>query len=147
MRNISSRHLTRIETDLLVRRFNFSISSKTLPNIAIIATMKDAVKDLVKEEADTIRVKISRTLQNSKPKDNLSTNERKTLKELQSDTSIVIFPADKGRSTIILNVEDYLGKYMGHINNGLYQLLKKGPCTKIKAKMDIERGSERQQVH
>ena len=35
-------------------------------------------------------------------------DEGKTLKELQSDTSIVILPADKGRSTTILNCEDYL---------------------------------------
>ena len=58
----------------------------------------------------------------------------KLLKELQSDTSIVILPADKGRSTVILNREDYLEKCMDHINNGPYQLLKKDPTTKIKAK-------------
>ena len=57
------------------------------------------------------------------------------MKELQSDTSIVILPADKGRSTVILNREDYLEKCMDHINNGPYQLLKKkNPTTKIKTK-------------
>ena len=60
--------------------------------------------------------------------------ECKTLKELESDTSIVILPADKGRATVILNREDYLEKFMDHMNNGLYQLLKKDPTTKIKAK-------------
>ena len=51
-----------------------------------------------------IRAKVSRTLQNSKPsKDNLSKDERKALKELQPDTSILILPADKGRSNVILN--------------------------------------------
>ena len=78
---------------------------------------------------------ISLTLQNSKPaKDNLSKDERKALKELQSDTSIVILPADKVRSTVILNHEDYLEKCMDHINNGPYQLLNKDPTTKIKTK-------------
>ena len=91
----------------------------------IIATIEDAVKDLEKEEADTICAKVSLTLQNSKPpKDNLSKDERKALKELQSDTSIVIWPADKGRSTVILNREDYLEKYMDHIKNVPYQILK-----------------------
>ena len=56
------------------------------------------------------------------------------MKELQSDASIVILPADKGRSTVILNREDYLKKRIDHINNGPYQLLKKDPTTKIKAK-------------
>ena len=43
------------------------------------------------EEAETILAKISLTLQNSKlPKDNFSDDERKSLKELQSDTLTVI---------------------------------------------------------
>ena len=80
-----------------------------------------------------IRAKISLTLQNSKPpKDNLSKSERKPLKELQPDTSIVILPAGKGRSTVILNREDYLEKCVDQINNGLYQLLKKQDIETIK---------------
>ena len=123
--NMSSGQLTHIEIDLLRKGLNFSITSKTLPNKDIIVTIEDAVKDLEKEL----------TLQNSKHlKDNLSKDERKALKELQSDTSIVILPADKGRSTVILNREDYLEKCMDHINNGPYQLLKKDPTTKIKTK-------------
>ena len=99
------------ESHLLPKGRNFSITSKTLPYKDIIGTVEDAVKDLEKEEADTICAKVSLTLQNSKPpKDNLSKDERKALKELQSDTSIVILPADKGRSTVILNREDYLEK-------------------------------------
>ena len=106
---MSSRQLTHIKTNLLAKGLNFSIDlSNTLPKKDIIATVEDAVKDLEKEEADTIRAKVSLTLQNSKPpKDNLSKDERKALKELQSDTSIVILPADKGRSIVILNHEDY----------------------------------------
>ena len=87
---MSSRQLNHIETDLLAKGLNFSITSKTLPNKDIIATVEDAVKDLEKEEADTICAKVSLTLQNSKPpKDNLSNEERKALKELQSDASNV----------------------------------------------------------
>ena len=89
--NMSSRQLTHIETYLLAKGLNFSITSKTLPNKDIIATVEDAVKDLEKEEADTIRAKVSLTLQNSKPlKDNLSKDERKALKELQSDIRCIL---------------------------------------------------------
>ena len=123
---ISKNEKTHLKTDLLARGIKLWITSKTLPSKNYIATIEDAVQDLEKEEADTIRAKVSLTLQNSKPpKDNLSKDERKALKELQSDTSIVILPADKGRSTVILNHEDYLEKCMDHINNGPYQLLKK----------------------
>ena len=133
--NMSSRQLTHIETDLLAKGLNFSIASKTLPNKDIIASIEDAVKDIEKEEADMICAKVNLTLLNSKPpKDHLSKDERKALKELKSNTSIVILPADKGRSTVILNRDDYLEKYMDQINNGPYQLLKKDPTTKIKVK-------------
>ena len=50
---MSSRKLTHIETDLLAKDLNFSITSKTVPN-KDIATIEDAVKDLEKEEVDTI---------------------------------------------------------------------------------------------
>ena len=58
---MSCRQLTHIETDLLVKGLNFSITSKTLPNKDIIANIEDAVKDLEKEEAETIRAKVNLT--------------------------------------------------------------------------------------
>ena len=132
--NISSRQLTHVETDLLAKGLNFSITSKTLRNKDIIATIEEAVKVLKKKTLTRFVPKVSLTLQNFKPhKDNLSKDERKVLKELESDTSIVILPADKGRSTVILNREDCLEKCMDHIN-GSYQLLKKDPTTRIKTK-------------
>ena len=118
---MSARQLTHIEFDLLEKGFNFWIVSKTLPNKDVIATIEDAVKDLEKEEVDTIWAKVSLILQNRKPpKDNLSKDECKALKELQSDTSIIIVSADKDRSTDILKREDYLEKCMDHINNDSY---------------------------
>ena len=128
-----SRRLAIIATDLLVKGLNFSITSKTLSNKDILATNEDAVNDLEKEEAATIFAKVSLTLQNSKPpKDNLSKDEHKALKELQSDASIVILLDEKGRSTVSLDPEGYLVKSMDHISNGPYQLLKNDPTTKIK---------------
>ena len=54
-----------------------------LPNKDIIANIENAVKDLEKEGADMICAKVSLTIQNSKlPKDTLSIDECKALKEL-----------------------------------------------------------------
>ena len=47
--NVSSRQLTHIETDLLTNSLNFSITSKTLPNKNIVATIEDAVTDFEKK--------------------------------------------------------------------------------------------------
>ena len=132
---MSSRQLTHIETNLLTKGLNFSITSKTLPNKYIRATIEDAVKDIEKEEADAIRAKISLTLQNSKPpRDNLSKHERKALKELQSDTSIVISPAEKGTSTVTLNHEDYFDKRMDHKKMFHINYFKKILLLKLKPK-------------
>ena len=59
---MSSRQLTQIETDLITKGFNFSITSTTLPNKDIIATIKDAVQELEKEQAGRIRTKIINSL-------------------------------------------------------------------------------------
>ena len=61
---MSSRQLNHIETDLLAKGLNFSITSKTLHSKDIITSVKDAVKDLEKEEADTICAKVSLTVRN-----------------------------------------------------------------------------------
>ena len=115
---------------------NLSITPKKLSNKDIIGSTENAVKDLEKEEVDTISAKINLTLQNSKTlKDNLSKDECKALKEIQSDTSIVTLPADKVRSTLILNREVY---HMDHIKNGPYQLLKKDAPSKSKALKPLE---------
>ena len=57
-----------------------------------MAALEDAVKNFEKEEADTIRAKISLTFQNSKPpKNKLSKDELQALRGLQFDTPIVRF--------------------------------------------------------
>lgn len=58
-----------------------------------------------------MQVVIRFTLENSKPsKDNFIRNEHKTI--------------DKSRFSVILNLENYLEKYLVNLNNGLCQLLK-----------------------
>ena len=104
-----SRWLTHIETDLLAKGLKFSITSETLPNKDVKTAKEDAVKNLRKEEANTICAKVSLPLQNSEPhKENLTKDENKAFKVLQYDTSIVILPTGKGRSTVILNREESL---------------------------------------
>ena len=87
---MSSRQLTQIKTDLLMKYLKFSVTPKALQNKDIIATIEYTVKDFEEEAADKIRAKISLTLQNTKPpKDNLPKNECKALKELQLNISTV----------------------------------------------------------
>ena len=82
-----------------------------------------------------IRANISHTLQNSQaPKDKLSEDENKALKELQSDASVVNYQLTKVDLLSSLIVRGLFLKMQGHVNSGSYHLLKKDPTTKIKAK-------------
>ena len=44
------------------------------------------------------------------PRSNISKAEREAIKSLAKDDSVVILPADKGRTTVILNKQDYQNK-------------------------------------
>ena len=107
--NMPPRQLAHIQSNHLIKGLNFSITSKSLPNKHIIATIEHPVRDFEREETDTVCAKISLVLQNSNsPQDNISKDEQKVLKELQSDTAVIILPADKNVSAVILNSENYL---------------------------------------
>ena len=51
------------------------------------------------------------------PKDNLSKNERKSLKQLKDREDIIITKADKGGAVVILNTEDYIKEANRQLND------------------------------
>ena len=60
------------------------------------------------------------TLRNLQPipeKDNLSDSEKQALAELQRNTSIVIKPADKGSSVVIMDRQQYIGEALRQLRN------------------------------
>lgn len=121
------------QISLLSKGMNFSVVPKRIPSTDIVAKVEQAIKAFPKDEADTIRAKVSLTIQNTKsPKDNLDKPERIALNELRKDDSIIILPADKGRATVILNKDDYHQKCLDHIENGPYKILKRDPSRGIK---------------
>ena len=57
-----------------------------------------------------------------KIKENLSSDERKILRDIVSDPSIVICPADKGRAIVIEDRESYLLKMQQQLDEGDYKI-------------------------
>lgn len=47
----------------------------------------------------------------------LSNKEQKVLKELKTDESIKVVPADKGNATVIINTNEYEYKVTNHLND------------------------------
>ena len=52
---------------------------------------------------------ITTNLHNKRPV-KLDTEEKKAIKDLQDNAEIIILPADKGRTTVIMNKSDYIEK-------------------------------------
>ena len=67
---------------------------------------------------------------------NISKCEFKALQELKADTDITILPADKGRSTLIINTKDYESKMSTLLSDtNTYEVLQKDPTPKFKREL------------
>ena len=68
-----------------------------------------------------------------RPASNTSKDEFKALQELKAETDITILPADKGRSTVILNTTDYESKMSTLLSDSnTYEMLQRDPTPKFK---------------
>ena len=64
------------------------------------------------------------------PKSNISKEERSTFRDLKSDDTILILPADKDRATVIHNKDAYLKKSQELLSDSnTYKRLTKEPTT------------------
>ncbi|BHF60453.1 hypothetical protein SprV_0100341800 [Sparganum proliferum] len=69
--------------------------------------------EATEETKSLIRHQVSSLLMAHRPLEVLSKAERDALRELKADKDLVIVPADKGRSTVVLDRTDYLQKGKG----------------------------------
>ncbi|XP_072021450.1 uncharacterized protein [Amphiura filiformis] len=69
-------------------------------------------------------------------KSNLSKDEKIALKDLRKEDTILILPADKGKSTVVLDKEDYEEKVNIMLNDDkTYEKLKNDPTARYKKKL------------
>ena len=96
-----------------------------------------ACKNLPQADGIQLRAKVASVLTSSKPpKQNVTKEERQAIKDLQKADDIIILPADKGKSTVILDKNEYEEK----VNNMLadkktYEELPDDPTPKYKRKL------------
>jgi len=115
--NLSSRQLSPAETSVLSKGLNFAPTPRTVPVPQIVAAVEDGLRRLRTDlgKIEDARNSIVGILQRARPPpSNLTPDECKALSTLRQDDSIVIIPADKGRSTVILNKPDYDQKIKAH---------------------------------
>lgn len=98
------------------------------PTPEIIQATEPALRKLDKTTADDIRIKIDQAIRNAKPpQPNLSRSEQAAIRDLSSDKSNHILPADKGNATVIMDRTTYSKKVQDILNSGSYRPLRKDP--------------------
>ncbi|BHF57347.1 hypothetical protein SprV_0100028800 [Sparganum proliferum] len=108
--NLSSKELTREQVQVL--RHEASFDTADAKPVNMIAAVESVINqtEAAEETKNLIRHQVSSLLMTHKPREILPKVERDALRELKADKDIAIVPADKGRSTVILDRTDYLQK-------------------------------------
>ncbi|KAK2555612.1 hypothetical protein P5673_022633 [Acropora cervicornis] len=127
--NLSSRTLTKSETNLLHKGLNFC-PTPLPPRKEEIKGDNDAFSRLYRPSrepylntyVENIRQNIIEELTKKRrfQRNNLNARERAALIRLSDDRNIVIKSADKGGATVILNSEDYVADALRQLDNTEY---------------------------
>ncbi|VDK87187.1 unnamed protein product [Dibothriocephalus latus] len=108
--NLSSKKLTEEQMEVLRHETSFNTAD------ARPAKMVAAIEPILSQRESTDETKnlishqVSSLLMAHRPRDALSKIERKALRELRVENDLVIVPADKGLSTVVLDRIDYIHK-------------------------------------
>ena len=128
--NNNSKVLSPKQQRILELGLNFAITPKKFPLLEYIATeslcqsLEEYGDDESMEKAQVIRNTVLNHIRKGvgmKIKDNLP-EDKKIIKEIISDVSIVICPADKGKAIVIEDRDTYLSKMQEQIDDGDYKL-------------------------
>ena len=137
MVNLSNRTLSDNEQLVLAKGLNYAPTPTEIPIRKIVAAVEDGLRKVGRSEADLARTYIVDILNQSKPPINNMSREIKATKDLSRDTSIVILPADKGKSTVVLNSSEYDGKIKTIIlDRKTYKKLKHDPASALERRMN-----------
>jgi hypothetical protein len=130
--NLSDRQLNKEETSVLSKGGNFAISPKMIPVEDIISSIEAAIQTLPETTAEEIRTESSRILKRVRKIDNnLTTQERQAIRDLNDDEYIIILPADKGNATVVMKLEDYKMKILDLLDPTIYKKIPRDPTTRI----------------
>ena len=116
---------------------NYAVSPPDVCAEEFVLATELACKNLPQADGIQLRAKVASVLKSSKPpKQNVTKEERQAIKDLQKADDIIILPADKGKSTVILDKNEYEEK----VNNMLadkktYEELPDDPTPKYKRKL------------
>ena len=127
------------QIELLSLGLNFRIATKKNPLLEYV-TVAEVLCQHLEEVRDAESVEKARYVQNEvflhlkrsykmTIKSNLTPDQRRVLKELKEDDTIIICPADKGKAVVVEDREAYMAKTQDQIHEGDYVLSNKSEKT------------------
>nr|VZI31692.1 unnamed protein product [Spirometra erinaceieuropaei] len=105
--NLSSKELTEEQMQVLRHEASFNTADAKPANMIAAVESILSQTGATDETKNLIRHQVSSLLMAHRPRDVLSKVERNALNELRADNDLVIVPADKERSTVVLDRKDY----------------------------------------
>ncbi|XP_072033096.1 uncharacterized protein [Amphiura filiformis] len=135
--NLSKYKLNAAQTSVLTKGLNYAISPPKIPAEEFVLATELACKHLPLADGIQLRAKVASTLKSSKvPEQNVTKEERKAIKDLKKAEDIIILPADKGKSTVVLDRVDYDEKVNTMLGDKkTYEELPNDPTAKYKRKL------------
>ncbi|XP_072041086.1 uncharacterized protein [Amphiura filiformis] len=129
--------VTDAETSVLSKGLNYAISPPEICAEEFVLATELACKHLPLADGIQLRAKIASTLNSSKvPEQNITKDERKAIKDLKKAENIIILPADKGKSTVVLDKVEYEEKVTTMLDDKkTYEELPTDPTQKYKRKL------------
>ncbi|BHF66661.1 hypothetical protein SprV_0200968300 [Sparganum proliferum] len=124
MHNLSSKEMTKDQMQVLRREALFNTADAKPVNMIAAVESVLCQTEATEETKSLIRHQVSSLLMAHRPREVLSKVERDALRELKADKGLVIVPADKGRSTIVLDRTHYLQKASGLLEDRQFYV----PC-------------------
>ncbi|XP_064470150.1 uncharacterized protein LOC135384898 [Ornithodoros turicata] len=110
--NLSSKTLSDGHVSLLSNGLDFALAPRVVPIREIVAEIEDKLRHIKDSTGVNLaRSRIATTLNHVKGlPSNLSKQEQSALRDLRSDKSVIVLPADKGKGTVVLDREHYDAK-------------------------------------
>nr|VZI47365.1 unnamed protein product [Spirometra erinaceieuropaei] len=122
--SLSSTELTKDQMQVLRNEASFNTAdAKTVNMIAAVQSIL-CQTEATEETKSRIRHQVSSLLMAHRPREVLSKVNRDAFRESKADKDLVNVPADKGRSTIVLDRTDYLQKAKGLLEDRQFYV----PC-------------------
>ncbi|BHF80878.1 hypothetical protein SprV_0702400600 [Sparganum proliferum] len=122
--NLSSKELTKDQMQVLRHEASFNTTDDKPVNMIAAVESILSQTEATEETKSLIRHQVLSLLMAHRPREVLSKVERDALRELKADKDLVTVPADKGRSTVVLDRTDYLQKAKGLLEDRQFYV----PC-------------------